>query len=127
MLEGKPANYPGTHADFVRRIYLSKETFPLFAAELEKNPSRAAVRLEFEMSEEMRRKYGYGKELLWADHMRIEEGRILAEVAETSEMLPEISEGDVVTVNADIVTAWFLQPEADGDSFNEEDAFCLIG
>ncbi len=127
MLEGHQVTFPHPHAEFVRRIYLAKETFPLFKNALENAPVRAAVRLEFEMSEEMRRKHGYGRELLWADPVRLENGRVVAEIAETSELLPEIQEGDIVTVTAENITGWYLQMDAESDSLNEEEAFCLIG
>lgn len=126
MQAGTRYEYPYSHSEFVRRIYLAKETFALYVQAVKQPTERTAVRLEFQMSREMQQKLGYGRELLWAENVREEDGVLLADVAETSEALPEISQGQTISVTADNITAWFFDPEGTDMSFTEEDAFMLI-
>lgn len=118
-------SYPNSRRDFYRRIELAKQTFGYFRDALEKPFVRAAVQLEFHLSEEMRKEYGYGIELLWAEITQAENGCIRAAVKETAETLPEIHEDDIVTVDGECVTAWFIQPEGAEQPISAQDAYYL--
>ncbi len=126
MLLSTEIQFPHSQQNFVRRIYLSKETFGCFAAALEAPHQETAVRLEFPLSEEMRRQSGYSKELLWAEDVRIENGEITAEIAETSDLLPDISKGDRVSVSPENITSWFIRPQGSKSGYSELEAFVFM-
>ncbi len=117
-------DYPYWHAEFIRQLQLAKETYPLFRGAMAEPVERAAVRLEFRMSKEMQQKFGYGRELLWAEHIRIENDSLLADVAQTSEALPEIQEGETVTVTEENITAWRMVYSV--GQIDEQSAFLLM-
>lgn len=110
LFREEPA-YPSSNREFYRRLRLAKAAFPVFRSAVEKPFAWAAVRLEFELDEETANKFGFGIELLWGEIRRVENGRIYAALAETSEALPDLPEGSEVEVTADNVAAWRVQPE----------------
>ncbi len=127
MMQGVQPNYPNPHSDFVRRIYLAKETIPCLKRALTLPLTQAAVRLEFTLSAEMREKCGYGKELLWAEITNFDGDAITARIAETSELLPECHEGDEILVSEENITGWLIRAEGDDTPFTEEDSYYFMG
>lgn len=116
----------GSHDEFVRRIFLAKETIGCFKNALSYKLEQAAVRLEFPISEEIREQCGYSKELLWAEITDFDGETITAAIAETSDLLPEYHEGDTVTVSEDNITGWFVRPDGAQSAFTEEQAFFFM-
>ncbi len=126
MILGNEINYPNSHANFVRRIYLAKETFACFCKALQEPHVQSAVRLEFSVPAEIRRQCGYTKELLWAENVHIVDGAVVASIAEVSDILPDYQEGDEVQVTADTVTSWLIRFEDKGKVYTEEQAYQLM-
>ncbi len=116
----------GSHDEFVRRIFLAKETIGCFKNALSYKLEQAAVRLEFQISEEIRQECGYSKELLWAEITDFDGETITAVIAETSDLLPECHEGDTVTVLEENITGWFVRPNGTQSTFTEEQAFFFM-
>lgn len=125
LAQAEDIGYPTSNRDFHRSIALAKQTVGYLLAALEQPFVRAAVRLEFRLSEEMRKEYGYGIELIWAEIVQAEDGVIRAAVKETSEALPDLHEDDIVTVDSDAVAAWFIQPEGAPQPIRAQDAYYL--
>ncbi len=119
-------SFPHSHSEYVRRIYLAKETFACFQNALRLPLDRAAARLEFHLSMEMRQKYGYSKELLWAEIEKVDNGKIIAKIAECSDLLPDIHEGDEIEINEENITAWFVKPKDSDSTYTEKDAFYFM-
>lgn len=117
--------YPSSNFNFHRRIRLAKATYDIFRSAVQKPFHTAGVRLEFALSDEMAEKYEYGIELLWADVSRVEDGKVYAKVAETSETVPEIQEGDEVEVTADNITGWFIRKTEQSIPLAETEAHLL--
>ncbi len=126
MLLGNEIEFPNSQMNFVRRIYLAKETFGCFCNALQVPYTESAVRVEFELSPEMRQRSGYSRELLWAENVRFDNGKITAVIAETSELLPDYEEGDEITVTPDNITSWFIRPTGSDRAFTEQDAFAFL-
>lgn len=117
--------YPNLNSAFHRRIRLAKATFEVFRDAVQKPIERAAARLEFELDDAAVEEFGYGIELLWAEVRRVENGRIFAEIMETSEALPEVHEGDEIEITQERVAAWFVHPEGFDHPVREGDGYAL--
>lgn len=118
-------DYPHSNRNFHRRLALAKESFGLFERTLQKPFTRAAVQMEFRLSDEMREKYDYGIELLWCEVVSVEDGEIRVEVQETSECLPEVHAGDIITAAAERAAVWFIQPEGADGPISMQDGYLL--
>ncbi len=130
MAEGAEPDLSASHSEFVRRIFLAKETIPQLKNAYEQLSAsvpieQAGVRVEFSLTPENRQKYGYSKELLWAEIENFEGETIKARIAETSELLPECHEGDEVIVTSENITGWLIRPEG-GDTFITEQDACFF-
>jgi len=102
-----PIDYPRGRKAFYRRIDLAKGTFDTLKKAVETKPfTDASVRLEIELDEDAAEEYDYSIELLWADIDRVENGKVIAKIAETSEALPNIHEGDEIEVTPDNISGW---------------------
>ncbi|MBE6848298.1 MAG: DUF4026 domain-containing protein [Ruminococcus sp.] len=131
MQECAEIEYENDRSEYIRHIYLSKETVPQLrnaykTLSLAGPLEAAAARVEFTLSAEMREKYGYSKELLWADIYEIDGDTIKARIAETSELLPDCKEGDEIEITEENITGWFIRPEGSEEAFTEEDAFLFM-
>ncbi len=128
MREMPEVGYSGDRGEYIRRIYLAKETLPQFmnayrSLSMSVPLEVAAARVEFTLSPEMRQEYGYSKELLWAEIEEMNGDTIRARIAETSELLPECSEGDEVIITEENITGWLIRPQGAEEQFTEEDAY----
>ena len=119
LITDEEIQYPSSNAGFYRRLRLAKTAFPLFAEAVAKPLDWAAARVEFELDEDTADEFGYGIELLWAEVSRVENGKVYAKVAETSEALPDLKEGDEIELTADNVVAWSVQPKGWESSVSE--------
>lgn len=131
MVQNEEVKFPSSHEDFVRRIYLAKETLPQLkraykSLSISLPLEQAAVRLEFTISAEMRDKCGYSKELLWAEISSFDNDTLTAQIIQTSDMLPEIKEGDEITVSEENITAWLIRPAGGDGVFTEEDTYFFM-
>lgn len=104
-------DYPNPNSAFHRSIRLAKAALGEFRKAVQKPFVRAAVRIEFELDEVATEKFGYGIELLWGDVSRVEGDKIFVEIAETSDAVPEIHEGDEFEVTEENTANWFVQPK----------------
>lgn len=107
----KEINFPNPNSAFYRHIRLAKASVGEFIQAVQKPFVRASARLEFKLTEEAAEEFGYGIELLWGDVSRVDGDRVYVQIAETSEAVPEIKEGDEFEVTAESVVNWFVQPE----------------
>ncbi len=126
MLSGNEISYPNSQFNFLRGIYLAKETFGCFVNALEVPHHMAAVRLEFPLSNEMREECGYSMEMLWANQVHMENGKMLAVIDQTSELLPEYEKGDVVEVSPQNLTSWLIQMQPNEPPYTENEAFVFL-
>ncbi|MCR4647108.1 MAG: hypothetical protein K5695_17165 [Oscillospiraceae bacterium] len=122
LIKDEELNYPSSNTEFYRRLRLAKAAFPLFAKAVTTPIDWAAARVEFELDQDTADEFGYGIELLWAEFSREENGKIYAKVAETSDALPDLKEGDEVELTADNVVAWTVQPKGWEASVGETSA-----
>lgn len=119
-------HFPDGNRDFRRRIALAKQTFHYLQDAVKKPFARCAIRLEFRIPEELREKAGYGIELLWTEITAVEEDVIRVEVKETAETLPDIHEGDILTVDPEKVAGWMFKRTEGSATINEQDAYLLL-
>jgi hypothetical protein len=118
-------HFPSGNRDFRRRIALAKQTFHYLQEAVKKPFARCAIRLEFQIPEEIRDEVGYGIELLWTEISSVDGDTIRVEVKETEDTLPDIHEGDILTVDPENVAGWmFIRNEGD-TTINEQDAFLI--
>ncbi|MBQ8927782.1 MAG: DUF4026 domain-containing protein [Oscillospiraceae bacterium] len=117
---------PNSRRNFMRRIRLAKQSFPLFAKAVQHPFERAAVRMEFQVDEELADEYGYSIELLWCEIDRVEDGRIIGVVADTSEAVPAVKEGDEVEIVGDRAAGWAIQPQGFPRVIYEDEGALLL-
>lgn len=126
LANAEEIDYSRSNRDFHRRIALSKQTYPYFEKAVTEKPfDMAAVRMEFRLSDEMREKYDYGIELLWCEVTEVKDGVIYAEVKETEETLPDVHEGDIVTIEGDRVASWVIRLKGQEHSIGYQEAYYL--
>lgn len=124
LLTEKETQFPSIHKDFLRKIQLAKETYGVLEELMQQPFERAAVRLEYIMSDDMADEYGYSIELLWGDAF-LKDGKIIQKVGETAETLPDIHEGDETEVQPDAVADWFIQPKGSERTYGCQTLFYL--
>ena len=118
-------HFPNGNRDFRRRIALAKQTFH-YLQEAVKTPfARCAIRLEFQIPEEIRKDLGYSIELLWTEITSVDGDTIRVEVKETEDTVPDIHEGDILTVDPEKVAGWMFMRTDDSPTVNEQDAFLI--
>ena len=118
-------HFPNGNRDFRRRIALAKQTFHYLQDAVKTPFARCAIRLEFQLSDEKRDEVGYGIELLWTEISSVEGDTIKVTVQETESTLPDIHEGDILTVDPEKVAGWMFMRTEDSQTINEQDAYLL--
>ena len=119
-------DYPRGRKAFYRRIDLAKATFDTMKEAIGNKPfTDAGVRLEIELDEDTAEEYDYSIELLWADIDRVENGKLIAKIAETSEALPNLHEGDEIEVTPDNLSGWIIHFEGMEQAVTESTAYLL--
>ncbi|MBQ4465254.1 MAG: DUF4026 domain-containing protein [Oscillospiraceae bacterium] len=127
LANAESLDYGNTNREFHRRIALAKQTAPILLEALQSIPyERAGVRLELRLSEEQRKKFDYGIELLWAEVTEVRDGVIYAALKETSEALPELHEEELLTVDPEQIAAWFFHPQGAEQPIGAQDAYYLL-
>ncbi len=125
LLQAQELNYPTGNREFRRRIALARQTFHYVQEAVKKPFARCAVRLEFTIPEELRKDFGYSLELLWGEVVSVENSVIKVEIKETEETLPDIHEGDIVTVDPEKVAGWMFKRTEEEAAINEQGAYLL--
>lgn len=119
--------YPNSNRDFHRRLQLAKATFGIFRDAAAKPSEMAAARMEFSLDDDAAEKYGYGIELLWGDVSRVEDGRVYIRIAECSDAVPQIKEGDEYEVTAETIAGWIFVPQGSEERYTPENGYLLGG
>ncbi len=118
---GMDMGFGRSHMILERTVHLAKETISHLERLLAQPMDCAAMRLELELTEEMREEYGYRYELLWAEFDRMEGGTIYAKLVEQSDAVPAYQEGDCIAVTVENIADWFV--DRDGSRLSPRDAY----
>ena len=125
LLDARELNYGTGNRDFRRRLALAKQTYHYLLDALHSDFARCAIRLELRIPEELRDQYNYSIELLWTEVVSVDGDTVKVEVKEEEESLPDIHEGDILTVDPEAVAAWMLKRTEEEPAINEQDAYLL--